>query len=54
MKVLLINKYHFLKGGAERVYLDTKKVLEDNGHNVICFSIKVIWIKGVGLGSGER
>jgi len=28
MKILLVNKYWFLKGGAERVIFDTKKLLE--------------------------
>ena len=40
MKVLLVNKFHYLKGGSERVYFDTKKILEENGHQVICFSMK--------------
>jgi len=40
MKILLINKFHYLKGGAERVYFDTKKLLEENGHTVICFSMQ--------------
>jgi len=39
MRVLLINKFHYLKGGSERVYFDTKKVLEQNGHEVVCFSM---------------
>jgi len=40
MKVLLINKFHYLKGGAERVYFNTKEVLESRGHQVVCFSMK--------------
>ncbi|KKR07935.1 MAG: group 1 glycosyl transferase [Parcubacteria group bacterium GW2011_GWC2_39_14] len=40
MKVLLINKFHYLKGGAERVYFETKRILEENGHEVICFSMQ--------------
>ncbi|MBT4836862.1 MAG: glycosyltransferase [Methylococcales bacterium] len=40
MKILLINKFHFLRGGAERVYLETKEILESNGHEVVCFSMK--------------
>jgi len=40
MKVLLINKFHYLKGGAERVYFETKRLLEENGHQVICFSMQ--------------
>jgi glycosyltransferase involved in cell wall biosynthesis len=39
MKILLINKFHYLKGGSERVYFDTKNVLEQNGHEVVCFSM---------------
>ena len=40
MKVLLINKYNFLQGGADGVFLDTKKVLEKNGHKVSIFAMK--------------
>ena len=40
MKILLINKFHYLRGGAEQVYFNTKKVLEKNGHQVVCFSMK--------------
>ena len=40
MKILLINKFHYLKGGAERVYFETKRLLEENGHDVICFSMQ--------------
>jgi len=40
MKVLLINKFHYLRGGAESVYFNTKKVLEEKGHTVICFSMQ--------------
>ena len=40
MKILLINKYHFLKGGAERAYFDTAKVLSDRGHEVAFFSMR--------------
>jgi glycosyltransferase involved in cell wall biosynthesis len=39
MKILLINKYHYLKGGAERAYFDTAKILENNGHDVAFFSM---------------
>lgn len=40
MKILLINKFHYLKGGSEKVYFSTKDLLEKNGHQVICFSMK--------------
>ncbi|MFA6393750.1 MAG: glycosyltransferase family 4 protein [Patescibacteria group bacterium] len=39
MKILLINNYHYLRGGAERSYLDTGKILEKNGHEVAYFSM---------------
>jgi len=38
MKILQINKYHFIKGGADRVYFNTVNLLEKNGHEVISFS----------------
>ena len=39
-KVLLINKYHYLKGGAERAYFDTAKILIERGYEVAYFSMK--------------
>jgi len=40
MKVLQINNYHKLRGGSERVYFETAKILEKNGHDVLFFSVK--------------
>ncbi len=40
MKILLINNYHYLRGGSERAYFDTAKILEENGHEVAFFSTK--------------
>ena len=40
MKILQINNYHYLKGGSERVYFETSKILEKNGHEVLFFSVK--------------
>lgn len=40
MRVLLINKYHFLKGGAERAYFDLARMLEKSGHEVAFFSMQ--------------
>ncbi|MFH0854005.1 MAG: glycosyltransferase family 4 protein [bacterium] len=39
MKILLINKYYYLRGGAERYFFDLKDLLEKNGHTVILFSM---------------
>ena len=40
MKILQINNYHYLMGGSERVYFETSKLLEKNGHQVLFFSVK--------------
>lgn len=40
MKVLQIDKYFYLKGGAETVFFNTIKLLKDNGHEAIPFSLK--------------
>lgn len=40
MKVLNINKFHYMRGGVERYYFALTKLLEDNGHDVIHFSMK--------------
>lgn len=39
MRVLLINKFHYQKGGAERAYFDTARILTENGHSVAFFSM---------------
>lgn len=39
MKILLINKYHYLKGGAERAYFDMARILVEHGHEVAFFSM---------------
>lgn len=38
MKILQINKHHYIKGGADRVYFNTGNLLAENGHEVIHFS----------------
>lgn len=40
MKILLINKYFYKKGGAETVFFNIIKLLEKNGHKVIPFCLK--------------
>lgn len=40
MKVLLIDNFHYRRGGAEVVYLNTADILRNHGHEVICFSQK--------------
>lgn len=42
MKVLQIDKYFYLKGGAETVFFNTIDLLEENGHQVIPFCLNSI------------
>jgi glycosyltransferase involved in cell wall biosynthesis len=40
VKILMVDKYFFIKGGAERYYFELKKLLEAKGHEVIPFSMR--------------
>lgn len=40
MKILLVNKFHYRKGGAETYYLTVGSELERMGHDVAYFSMK--------------
>ena len=40
MKILMVNKFHYLKGGSEKYYFDLANLLEENGHEVAFFSMK--------------
>ena len=40
MKVLLVNKFHYVKGGSETYYFSLGDLLEKKGHQVIWFSMK--------------
>ncbi len=40
MKILQINNFHYLNGGADKVYLETAKLLTGKGHEVQFFSTK--------------
>ncbi len=39
MRILLINNFHYRRGGADVVYLNTGKLLEKYGHEVFYFSM---------------
>lgn len=39
MKILMLNKFFYIKGGSETYYFSLKKLLEENGHEVIDFSM---------------
>ena len=40
MKILMVNKFHYIKGGSETYYFALKRKLEEEGHSVIDFSMK--------------
>lgn len=40
MKVLIANNYYYLRGGSERVFFQHCKLMRDNGHQIIPFSVK--------------
>lgn len=39
MNILHINKFHYFRGGAEVVYLNTARLLESKGHRSVFFSM---------------
>jgi glycosyltransferase involved in cell wall biosynthesis len=40
MKILMANKYYFIRGGSERYFFELKSILESHGHSVIPFAMK--------------
>ena len=40
MKILLVNKYHYVKGGSETYYFGLAKLLEEHGNEVIYFAMQ--------------
>lgn len=40
MKILMVNKFHYIKGGSETYYFALKRMLESCGHTVIDFSME--------------
>lgn len=40
MKILLVNKFHYLKGGSEKYYFELGKLLKKYGNEVAYFSMK--------------
>ena len=39
MKILLVNKFHYFKGGSERYYFTLAEAFTKLGHEVIFFSM---------------
>lgn len=42
MKVLLVNKYHYVKGGSETYYFGLADLLTKLGHEVIYFQWQTV------------
>ncbi len=40
MRIVQANKFHFIKGGAERYYIDVSQRLAERGHEVIPFAMR--------------
>ena len=40
MKILLVNKFHYIKGGSETYYFSLAEALKRQGHQVIFFAMK--------------
>ena len=40
MKILMVNKFYYIKGGSETYYFALKRKLEEDGNNIIDFSMK--------------
>lgn len=40
MRILHINKFHYLRGGAEKYFFDVMELFENKGHEVIPFCMK--------------
>ena len=40
MKILIVNNYHFRRGGADSIYLNTINLFKERGHEVAAFSLK--------------
>lgn len=39
LKVLCVNKFHYVKGGADRCYLEWGDLLQEKGHEVVFYSM---------------
>lgn len=40
MKIVMVNKFHYIKGGSETYYFALKRMLEKEGHTVVDFSMQ--------------
>lgn len=64
MRILLVNKFHYLKGGSETYYFELAKLLKEKGHQIAFFSMqnennqktdcKEYFVESIDLNSNNR
>ena len=64
MKILLVNKFHYFKGGSEKYYFELGKLLREKGHAIAFFSMydeknvktgcKEYFVKPIDLNTGSK
>ena len=64
MKILLVNKFHYLKGGSEKYYFELGDLLKEHGHQIAFFSMegkeniktdcKEYFVKPIDLNTGSK
>lgn len=64
MKILLVNKFHYLNGGSEKYYFELGKLLKEHGNEVAYFSMeddrniktgdKEYFVKKIDLNTGSK
>lgn len=64
MKILFVNKFHYLKGGSEKYYFELANLMKKFGHEVAFFSMenekniktgcKEYFVKSIDLNSGSK
>ena len=64
MKILMVNKFHYLKGGSEKYYFELAELLKEKGHTVAFFSMdneknihtnyKEYFVKPIDLNNGSK
>ena len=40
MRILYVNKFHYLKGGSEKYYFELAELMKEKGHKVAFFSME--------------
>ncbi len=64
MRILLVNKFHYLKGGSEKYYFELANLLKEKGHQIAFFSMqneknvktgeKEYFVKEIDLNTGSK